>query len=1139
MKNLKNKLVPFLLYAAVILTASCSNPILEKWWTDKSTASVKDYHVVGFSMDGGGPFIQPIMIIHEGKVPGTPVVTKTGHAFGGWFTNIARTGLQWDFDNDVVLQDTTLYAKWVPISYEIKFGANGGTPAPDPQYVLYNTTIAEPLPMTNSIKGFAGWYTEDGTGTALGSVTGQWGDQWNFATPVEKSMSLYAKWDDTAHTVSFIDGGGTPAPDPQYIAHGGKVAEPAEMTLTDYDFGGWYDSTTNLIYDFSQPVETDMTLYAKWSPKPVSVTFMNDRAADIDRDVPRAQALLKGTPAAEPSPILCAGYAFGGWYMTPKGTPIDWSVLWDFAAPVNEDIELHAMWIPKPYTVKFEANGGKYSDSTTPPDQIILNGTMVREPPIAMTNGTMVFGGWFTDKACTKVWNFNTPVNSDMTLYALWSTKYYTITFYANMGTLAPDPQKVAHGGTILEPRQMTLTNYGFGGWYTNGISYNPITQGYNPATEFTNEWDFNTVVTKDMSLYARWDINYCHAAFDTNGGTPAVADQTVAMGGLLAAPRPVTKNGYAFAGWYDTPAYSGQAWNFSQGTVTTDLTLYAKWVPNVYTITFNTNGGMPLPDPLHQLAAYGEKVQEPLPMYNAGKGFGGWWTEDGTGKTAGSSPDVWGALWLFNASTVNGDQTLYAKWVDNVYSVTYEPKGGTPAPNPLTQYFEQDSLLTRPESMTKTGYDFAGWFTEPNPDLSGSNPAEPWKFSADTINAGNVDAGGNLKLYAWWEPALYTVTFVPYQGTPAPASKKVLYNTAVPRPAPMTRPDENQHSYAFKGWYSNPGFTGSEWNFDTDKVLADTVLYANWEEVPFVYTVIFTGNGGITPGVQQVIAGTRVLEPPNMIKPSDMGGDYGFGGWYTKDQAGGVWDESALWNFAIPVDDSNTDNRVLNLYARYDTIRSRVFFQANEGTPAPQDQWIARGTRVNEPLAMTKANNSFGGWYANDRFEGLPWNFAAGKVTTDELTLYARWIPNDIPPTEIIQRVRIHGVYYVNFAGNSITYNGPPVWPGTTSLKPLEIDGNNSSIKSVCDIMNAHPDFIVQLSGHANPIDNTDEELAQLIEISTARSDAVSKILQGRGVNVASIINAGYNDRLYGDGAQGSLNRTVEIIIVEYLPLK
>jgi uncharacterized repeat protein (TIGR02543 family) len=66
---------------------------------------------------------------------------------------------------------------------------------------------------------------------------------------------------------------------------------------------------------------------------------------------------------------------------------------------------------------------------------------------------------------------------------------------------------------------------------------------------------------------------------FNTNGGTPAPAVQTVAEGGKVTAPAAMTRTGYTFDGWYKEPGFTSR-WNFSTGTVTANITLYAKWIP-------------------------------------------------------------------------------------------------------------------------------------------------------------------------------------------------------------------------------------------------------------------------------------------------------------------------------------------------------------------------------------------------------------------------------------------------------------------------------------------------------------------------------------------------------------------------------
>ena len=92
-----------------------------------------------------------------------------------------------------------------------------------------------------------------------------------------------------------------------------------------------------------------------------------------------------------------------------------------------------------------------------------------------------------------------------------------------------------------------------------------------------------------NITLYAKWTINSYTVSFESNGGT-AVGSQVVAYNGLATAPTAPTRTGYTFEGWYSD---SDLITAFSFTTViTADVTLYAKWTINTYTVSFNSNGG-------------------------------------------------------------------------------------------------------------------------------------------------------------------------------------------------------------------------------------------------------------------------------------------------------------------------------------------------------------------------------------------------------------------------------------------------------------------------------------------------------------------------------------------------------------------
>jgi len=153
-------------------------------------------------------------------------------------------------------------------------------------------------------------------------------------------------------------------------------------------------------------------------------------------------------------------------------------------------------------------------------------------------------------------------------------TPTYTVTFDSQGGSYV-DPQTVEHGGLAIEPADPTKTGYTFAGWYKE--------------SGCINAWNFATdTVTSDITLYAKWANNTYTVTFDSQGGS-YVGSQTVEHGGKVSRPTAPTKTGYTFAGWYKESGCIN-AWNFATDTVTSDITLYAKWNINSYTVTFNKN---------------------------------------------------------------------------------------------------------------------------------------------------------------------------------------------------------------------------------------------------------------------------------------------------------------------------------------------------------------------------------------------------------------------------------------------------------------------------------------------------------------------------------------------------------------------
>ncbi|MDR1225996.1 MAG: leucine-rich repeat protein [Prevotellaceae bacterium] len=302
------------------------------------------------------------------------------------------------------------------------------------------------------------------------------------------------------------------------------------------------------------------------------------------------------------------------------------------------------------YTVTFESNGG----SEVPSQSVDHNGKATEPTPPPTKDGN-TFAGWHTK--FDNIWTFAVDVvTSDTTLYARWidtTTILYTVTFKSNGDTLST--QKVPENEMAGQVTPPTRVGYAFGGWYSDET--------------FAALYDFDTPVTTDVTLYAKWTVNTYRVAFNSDGGS-AVDTATVSYNGNVPEPSAPTKAGNTFASWYSDEDLAAP---YDFGTpVTADITLYAKWTVNTYRVAFNSDGGSAVDT---ATVSYNDHVPEPPTPTKDGYDFGGWY----------SNADATSA-WDFGAGTVTGDTTLYAKWTKLPTGVKRYSLGAARVyPNPAT----------------------------------------------------------------------------------------------------------------------------------------------------------------------------------------------------------------------------------------------------------------------------------------------------------------------------------------------------------------------------------------------------------------------------------------------------------------------
>lgn len=296
-----------------------------------------------------------------------------------------------------------------------------------------------------------------------------------------------------------------------------------------------------------------------------------------DGSTPAAQYIGYGDKASRPEDPAPEGYDFDGWY-----TDADCTSPFDFGAAITGDITLYAKCTIKTFTVTFDANG----HGADPAAQTVTYGKIASRPLSPVAPG-WAFAGWYTDAACTKLYDFTTPVKTDLTLYANWEQYYYTITYDSNGGSGTMEGSRVPSGTkyTLPECGFTAPSGQKFVGWYVSSMIGT-----YQPGKEIT--------VDQSITIKAMWKTMYFYTvSFDTNGHGTAPASQTVEAGTLAEAVADPAEDGWVFLGWY-TSQYgvsnldSRYEFNFFTQKVTSDMTLYAAWRSSKqYTITVEYGG--------------------------------------------------------------------------------------------------------------------------------------------------------------------------------------------------------------------------------------------------------------------------------------------------------------------------------------------------------------------------------------------------------------------------------------------------------------------------------------------------------------------------------------------------------------------
>jgi len=347
------------------------------------------------------------------------------------------------------------------------------------------------------------------------------------------------------------------------------------------------------------------------------------------------------------------------------------------------------------------------------------------------------FGGWYTDKECTDDhFATNKIIYESTILYAKWTPIVYNIDYSLdNFDNCDSDgleydssslPESYTVVSDILLPTNLERTGYKFDGWYTDPEFTNKITH-INLST-ITN--------IGDIIIYGLWtDPNARTITFKYHANSPVdgitdseedVVSNRVATYLLLNYNNNelvINSNKY-FEGWYvdESCLIKFDVATHINDSIT-EINLYAKWL-NKYTVEISVNGV--IVESLNIIE--GNKLSKPTDPTLQGYNFTGWYSDAN-----------YTTVWNFDSNTVIDNMTLYAKFEQITYTISYNSNGGSGSMSSANVNYG-GSYTVLDNSFTRSGYTFTGWNTKSN----GSGTSYSGGSTISNITE-------NITLYAQW----------------------------------------------------------------------------------------------------------------------------------------------------------------------------------------------------------------------------------------------------------------------------------------------------------------------------------------------------------------------------------------------------
>ena len=813
------------------------------------------YHydvIVTFNANGHGnaPAAQTILDGQAATTPSDP--SETGYTFGGWYENSACTGSAWNFATTLTA-DKELFAKWTENTFDVTVNKEGEgtiTPSGAQSNVGQVAGLAITAEAAENYE-FANWEIVSGTGSFESATT----TASNKFFPTSDA-TIRANFHSTA-TISLTVSAGsnvtivTGSEDPVTLDTKYDIA--ATAFATGYEFANWTATpAANAVFDDASAASTKVTVKngsvvvtANAQEKKSALTASNH----YDAGNPAYAAPTVGTASigiATTSTLTAVeaedGYFFAGWELSENVVVVSGDPETDLSITVRTNGEGEAATAVANYeedlTSVWHLVGENATGSAIFPHGWTIDGISMMPKKTGHSTDPAVYVE--LEVSVIKTYEFKIVDNTG------GSAKWYGY----------------STGGTYLTWTKTDTKNVYTGDGNGNNLKFTPTIAGtYEFKVDYSGAYPAVTITYPEAYNLA-WNVN---------GGDALTGDYTkglTAPGATITKPNDPTRTGYTFAGWAESA--EGAVVEVPATMPAAAKTYYAKWTINTYTIKF-MNGEEVLQSTQVEYGAKPEYTGATPTKETTAEftyTFKGWDAEivavtgDATyNATFTATKRSYTITWLNDDDSqidqtvveygevpvhgvptkaaddqytysfdtwdpavvaVTGDATYKAVYTSTAktYAVTLHSNEGTINAGNIESY-TYGIGATLPTNVTKTGYNFGGWYD--NVGLEG-----------DPVTAIANNAVGAKEFWAKWTIATYTVTLHPNDGSIASGQNITNYTYGVGATLPI---HVEKWANRLVGWFDNEGLEGEPVTAIAADATGNKEYWAKWAGIQTTYT--------------------------------------------------------------------------------------------------------------------------------------------------------------------------------------------------------------------------------------------------------------------------------------------------------------